>query len=185
MSGDKIKILGIDPGSSLGVCIYTLNSDFTIHDMELRTYILANHVPSDIKKPLTIDKLLALRKVATLLLEEVKPVAVGVEEAFFNRLFPKSGLLLSEFIGVIKSSIAEVDRTTKIMTYPPKYIKSKIGASGKADKDAMTACLMGHLEIKPYLLKYEGTYTEHSIDACAIAEILRKSILTNPMLLQQ
>lgn len=185
MSVRNMKVVGIDPGGNLGVAIMEIDHEFNVVDIEFRTYVIDKYISKHKLNKNNADKLSKLYDIVTDVIEEVEPVAMAMEEAFFNRLFPKSGLLLSEYIGVIKLAVKRANYLTHIFTYPPKYIKHRVGATGKAFKNDMTACLLLKDDIKPLLLKYEGSYTEHSIDAAAITIVLKDNIKKDPMILQR
>lgn len=185
LHSDNFKILGIDPGGNLGVSIMELDSDLNVVDIEFRTYVIVKHVSKYKCNRHNIDRFTTLYNIIAMVIEEVDPIAVGMEEAFFNRLFPKSGLVLSEYIGAIKVAIKRTRPNTHIFTYPPKYIKAKVGATGKALKNDMTKCLMMKDDIRPLMIKYKDSFTEHSVDATAIAIVLKDNIIKDPMILQR
>lgn len=163
------NILAIDPGNNIGISVLTINAiTFEIVNIETSTYILSNYINDETDDTL-LARCLYLNNLLDSILEYYKPTLVVFEEAFMNVRFPKSIIQLSQYINTIKNTIKLNNPWTKILSYPPKYIKKYVGAGGSAEKDDMRTNLKKIPEISK-LINLDDL-TEHSIDSISIGYV--------------
>lgn len=177
MNNDLLKIVGIDPGKNLGVSIYYVNPiDFSIVNIETQIYYLDKGIFT--YNPV-MDRINYLHNIVYSIVNFLRPQAIAFELPFKHR-FANAVIQLSQYTITIESTIMNYDPYIFIDKYPPKFIKSAIGAKGDADKNKMLAAILKVPEIAPYVR--EGI-TEHEVDATAIAHILYEKIKKYPYLL--
>lgn len=180
-TSNNIRILGIDPGTNTGLSIIEATENLEIISINTYTIDLNNYIIdtlSNLEKE--ADRLIALESSLKEILEVYNPDIIGMENAFFNKKFPLSGLKLSSFLGVIMMTVRKHNKKTKIYKLQPKYIKSVV-ATGEAFKDDMLKAVSENKELSPYLdLTNE---TEHSIDAVAISYSVMKLLEKYPYVL--
>jgi len=179
---DYINILSVDPGTNMGVAIYTvsvpdleiLNIETTVLDLNVRT------------KPDVMYKNLLLRiEKIQLYISHIgfnyNPHILAMEAAFVNSRFPKSVMYLSQYIAAIELTLKNNNPFIKIFNYPPKLVKKTVNAGGKADKDMMTIAINNINEISN---KIDPTrLSEHEVDALAVGYTLINELRNNPELL--
>lgn len=156
---DNIYLLGIDPGTNLGLSIIELDSMFNILSIKTITYIQ--------KEPIMFKRLYNLSYYIHKILEAYQPVLVGMEAAFMHAKYPKAVIVLTEYITTIETTIRNFNSFTKIYKYPPKFVKSMFTSSGIANKEDMLYSLNNILEIRDKIDL--SNVTEHEVDATAIA----------------
>lgn len=105
-----MKILGIDPGTNLGICILDFNT------LLIDTYCFK------------ILDILNVYDNLHFILDKYKPTMIGMETAFVNHKFPQSGIYLSRIIGAIELSLKLHDKYSILYKFPPKYIKAFYGS---------------------------------------------------------
>lgn len=182
LMSNNFNILGIDPGTNTGISIINLNyEDLSINYIKTFTINLNNYIDESLPKIYKdADKLLALESILMDLLIEYNPKILAMENAFFNKKFPLSGLILSSFVGVITMTVRKFNKKLKIYKLQPKYVKSNI-AKGDAFKDDMKLAVKNNEVLNKYINVEEES--EHSIDATAIAYVLIKILNEYPYVL--
>ncbi len=177
----NIRILGIDPGTNTGICIMEITEHLEIIKIDTFTLNLNNYILDTLSNfEKEADRLIALEEGLKEILEKYNPDLIGMENAFFNKKFPLSGLKLSSFLGVIMMTVRKHGKQTKIYKLQPKYIKSVV-STGNAYKDDMLEAVRDNIELGKHLdLDKE---TEHSIDAVAIAYSVMKLLEKYPYVL--
>jgi len=165
--GETFNIIGIDPGNNLGVSIVELSTN-TLEIVSIQTivYSLDVYVCDRVIDRLT-KRLFVLNNIIYNLLQQYQPVAFSIETAFLNTRFPRAVMQLSMYVATIYNTINTYDNIIKIFKYPPKLIKSSVGAGGNADKDKMLSNILTIRELTKYI---DFTLvSEHEVDATAIA----------------
>lgn len=161
---EHIKIIGIDPGNHLGLAILHINPiNMVIEYIDTRTITLETY---SLSKDLNF-RLLLLQNIITDIYYNIKPNCVAMEAAFLNSRYPKAVVQLSQYTGLIECTFNSVDPTLPIIKYPPMYVKSIAGGTGKADKSDMATAVTNNKELSS-LINIE-IMTEHEIDAVCIA----------------
>lgn len=161
---DYIKIIGIDPGNHLGLSILHINPiNMKIDYIDTRTITLEKY---SIQEELNF-RLLLLQDIITDIYYNIRPNCVAMEAAFLNSRYPKAVVQLSQYTGMIECTFNSIDPTLPIIKYPPMYVKSIAGGTGKADKSDMLKAVSKNKELKS-LINIE-IMTEHEIDAVCIA----------------
>ena len=112
-------------------------------------------------------RLLLLQDIITDIYYNIRPNCVAMEAAFLNSRYPKAVVQLSQYTGMIECTFNSIDPTLPIIKYPPMYVKSIAGGTGKADKSDMLRAVSKNKELKS-LINIE-IMTEHEIDAVCIA----------------
>jgi len=161
------KTISFDPGNNLGVTIMTIEYDtFKIIDIITETVILNDIIPID---PVDVmrSRTVHLQKYLAKLFEKHQPLVVSFELSFANIRFPKAVIQLTQYITIIEAMTVAYNPFTKIFKYAPKFIKKGIGASGNADKDAMTVAVGKLNGIESYV--DVKRVSEHEVDSLAIA----------------
>lgn len=177
----NINMLGIDPGTNTGIAVYELTNELEIIKINTFTFDLNKYIDLDLPNiEKEADRLIALESLLNNILKEYNPSIVALENAFFNKKFPLSGLKLSSFIGVITMTIRKHNNNIKIYKLQPKYIKKCI-STGTALKDDMTEAVRENELIKKFV--NVDNETEHSIDAVAIAYALLEITKNHPYVL--
>lgn len=98
----NIRILGIDPGTNTGICIMEITENLEIINIDTFTINLNNYILDTLSNfEKEADRLIALEEGLKEILEKYNPDLIGMENAFFNKKFPLSGLKLSSFLGVL------------------------------------------------------------------------------------
>lgn len=179
---ETINILSIDPGTNMGVTIYTVSvPDLTIVNVVTTVIDLSNHTTDD---PLSKNLLLRIQIIQSYIREIMiayQPHILAMEAAFVNSRFPKSVMYLSQYIAAIELTVTEYNPFIKIFNYAPKMVKSVVSKNGKADKNDITNALLGIGEISS---KIDVTYvSEHEADSIAIGYVCVLELRSNPVLL--
>ncbi len=173
--------MGIDPGTNTGISIMEMTQDYEILKIDTYTMNLNNYIVDTLSNfEKEADRLIALEEGLKELLEKYNPDLIGMENAFFNKKFPLSGLKLSSFLGVIIMTIRKHSKKTKVYKLQPKYIKSVV-STGLADKDDMELAVKNNPELGKHI-DFEKV-TEHSIDAVAIGYSIKKLLEKYPYVL--
>ena len=177
----NIIILGIDPGTNTGISIMELTESLEIVKIDTFSINLSNYIIDTLSNfEKEADRLIALEESLKEILEKYNPHLIGMENAFFNKKFPLSGLKLSSFLGVIMMTVRKHNKQTKIYKLQPKYIKSVV-STGNAYKDDMLEAVRDNIELGKHLdISKE---TEHSIDAVAISYSVKKLLEKYPYVL--
>ena len=163
-------VLGLDPGNNLGIGVLNISTETNeILSVTAQTLVLDKYVEDE-----TFNVMLAriqkLHNVITQLNMIYQPIAVSLEAAFMNSRFPKSVIQLSQYVNTIELASR--------LSYPPKYIKSVVGAGGTADKNDMKNNL---LKIPAIADKIDlNLLSEHAIDSLSIAYVTYKELQLNP-----
>lgn len=177
----NIIILGIDPGTNTGISIMEITESLEIVKIDTFSINLSNYIIDTLSNfEKEADRLIALEESLKEILEKYNPQLIGMENAFFNKKFPLSGLKLSSFLGVIMMTVRKHNKQTKIYKLQPKYIKSVV-STGNAYKDDMLEAVRDNIELGKHLdIDKE---TEHSIDAVAISYSVKKLLEKYPYVL--
>lgn len=180
MMYDTINILSIDPGSNLGVSIYTV----TVPELQIVNIITYNINLNSITvtdHDTLLYKLRYLKDTIASLCYMYQPRILAIEAAFVNARFPKSGMYLAQYISVIKMTTVELNSYIRIFEYAPKYVKSYIGAKGTADKNDMCRVIKTIPDIVNII--NIDMLSEHEIDSLAIGYICIEEIRAIPQYL--
>jgi len=176
---DVINLLAIDPGSNIGVSIYTLSvPDLQIINLET-TFIDLSYFDSkdpDINR--LRNKLIHLEACIDSLMDEYQPHILAIEDTFVNFRFPKSAVFLAQYIATVELAVSRRNPFIQIYKYAPKYIKASVGAKGNADKFMMMDRVSEISEITNFIST--RTLSEHEIDSLAIGYITVNYIRENP-----
>lgn len=175
-------MISIDPGSNLGVSIYTLNAiDHSIVNITTHTLPVNTYLDKDDNVNKLLNKSLLIQQHCLSLAKIYNPIFICVESAFANMRFPKAVIQLSQIINTIEMTFYTYNPMVKIFRYPPKYVKLCVGATGNADKDAM---LLTVSEIKEISTHVDTSFiSEHEIDSLAIGYTGILTVRTYPHLL--
>lgn len=161
---DLIKIIGIDPGNHLGVSILHIDPyTYNINYIDTRTITLDKYSTQDYLNA----RLVLLSSIIEDLYYNIRPNCVAMEAAFLNSRYPKAVVQLSQYTGMIEYVFNIIDPTLQILKYPPMYVKSIAGGTGKADKSDMLSAVNNNKELISLL--NPDIMTEHEIDAVCIA----------------
>lgn len=174
-SDSDYHIVGIDPGTNLGIAVYRVNvsngrfiiKDIIKHTINLK--LIENHNPN-------IDKLNYIRGFILSILVRYEPIAVGMETAFLAR-FANAVIRLTQYTTIIEQTIYNYNPYILFYGIPPKLVKKLIGATGSADKTDMFNNILKIEELKPFITMTE---TEHEIDAMSIGYIVHNHIKKYP-----
>lgn len=175
------NVIGIDPGNNLGIGILHIDCDTNeIIGISSQTLVLDSFV-NDTDYNVLLARVHKLYDIVTGLNINYQPVVLSLEAAFMNSRFPKSVIQLSQYVNTIELATRLSNPWCKIFKYPPKYIKSSVGAGGAADKNDMKANLLNIPEIASKIDL--NTLTEHAIDSLSIAYVTYKELQLNPQYL--
>lgn len=170
MDENIFTIIGIDPGSNIGISIYHIDArDFSIVKIETRLVVLNNHTKAEDALDKVLEKLMYLHKVCLELQYAYEPQAVIIESAFLNIRFPKAVIQLSQYIATIETTFRQENPMVKIYRFPPKVIKKVFSDNGAAAKDDMLTAISKVNEVN--VLVDTNTTSEHEIDAIAIGYV--------------
>ena len=181
--------MSIDPGSNIGISIYTISVDYTdtnmvfnIESIETNVIVLENYIPEyNIANNKLLSKLHILKDVLENLLIEHDPSVVAVEEAFANMRFPLAVIQLSQYLGIILQTVSSFNPFLKVFKYAPKLIKKYVGSGGNANKDDMLSTVSKISEIVKHVDITK--LTEHEIDSLAIGYITLQHIRQHPLVM--
>lgn len=173
------NIVGIDPGNNTGICRIEYNPiDGQIVNITTEFICLENMInPYSLDK--ARDKVIAAQTVGNYIMYNYNPICVGLESAFMNTRFPRAVIQLSQYVGMLESTLINTNRFIKIFKYPPKLIKSNMG-SGDNKKQDMTDAVINHPELSKYISNI-SILTEHEIDAICIAYCVIQDIRKYPL----
>lgn len=181
MNNELFYIVGIDPGSNVGVSIYGIDG-YTLNIVTIETFVipLENYIA-----PYATDKLTSkLGYLSNIMLDicvRYNPLVLAVEEAFLNMKFPLAVMQLSQYLGIILNTFVGYNPTIKVFKYAPRYVKRLFNAGGNADKDDMTKALLTVDEITS---KYNVLgLCEHEVDALAIGYVTLSECRRYPLVL--
>jgi len=179
---EYINILSIDPGTNMGVSIYTVSvPDLKILSIVTTVLNLSNHTTEDPFYDNLLLRTQVIQRYIGNLTIEYMPHVLAMEAAFVNSKFPKSVMYLSHYIAAINLSVTSINPFIKIFNYPPKLVKKLISNTGNADKDAMKVAVAMIPEITNHL---DVNYlSEHEIDSLAIGYACIEELRNNPVLL--
>ena len=126
-----IVIIGLDPG------LATTGWGAILREGNRLTHIDNGEINTNADAPLA-QRLLTIADGLRAVMEEFKPVAVGVEEVFVNRN-AQSTLKLGQARGV---ALLEAARSKASITeYAAKLVKKSVVGTGRADKEQVQAML--------------------------------------------
>jgi Holliday junction resolvasome RuvABC endonuclease subunit len=182
MNEDYINILAIDPGSNIGVSIYTISvPDLVILNIETYFIDLSYFDKADPEVNRLRNKLISLESCITELINVYQPHILAIEDTFVNFRFPKSAVFLAQYIATVELTVSRLNPFITIYKYAPKYIKSGVGAGGTADKNVM----MERVSAIPEITNFVDTRnkSEHEIDSLAIGYITIDMLRANPGIL--
>ncbi len=147
-----MKILGIDPGSTLmGFGLIEENAG-TLSMLNVGVLKMAEKDPT--------RKLLELSQKLSKLLDETRPALVGLEKLYFSKN-KKTALEVSQARGVIANTL--LSRGLPILEYGPGQIKMAVTGYGNADKESVA-------KMVKYILKLPADQLDdNASDALAIA----------------
>lgn len=173
-----LRIMGIDPGTTtMGVGVL---------EVDLRTM----KIVSSAARTLNADKLncseldekvhgarysriFLLSEILNELFGSIRPGYVACESSFMKRRMPTAYGALMETVYAVRVALRMYDRTIALDLVDPPTAKMAVGASGKADKDAVLAAIMAKGDEFSFSEHYSGkkliNVDEHSSDALAIA----------------
>lgn len=121
-----MRILGIDPG--LQICGYgCIESDGDQHRL-----IEAGVIRSDSGLPIE-EKLSRIAEDMDLLLKNLRPDVVAVEELYSHYAHPKTAILMGHARGVILQKCAQV--AIEVRSFSATRIKKSITGNGRASKE--------------------------------------------------
>ncbi len=180
---NTFKTIAIDPGTStIGVSIFTINAiDLSIVDIEtvlIDTTIRFQEV--DLVQDLLIRLNTLHERIKELIIYH-RPILVGIEAGFINKLRPAAYGPLSQSIMAIELATLYIDPNIRIFKFSPKTIKMVATKGGAANKDDVLSGISNISEIvnkiNPYLL------SEHEVDSLAINYTLLDYIRYNQVIL--
>lgn len=180
-----IRVLSIDPGSNMGVCISTMNTK-----SKLMLVQEAFTIRLDKYLACVDEELLSVRKrqdiihdgVITLLTNLMNHHQVDVvvyEAAYVARSLVAYDSLTMYGRAITKAALA-YDWDIKIDTVAPSRVKKVVGAVGnKHDKDLVTQAILRNpnIQLPDYLDK--EILTEHAWDAIAIGYCVYDDLMRN------
>jgi len=178
---DTINILSIDPGTNMGITIFTV----TVPNLEIVGIMTTVVDLSTMTHPdPMVDNLLLRTQVIQDYIRGImrtyQPRVLAMEAAFVNSRFPKSVMYLSQYIGAISLTVTEMDPFIKIFNYPPKLVK-KIMGGGKSNKDDMKDAVKKIPELTKFI--NPEYITEHEVDSMSIGYTYILEVRNNPVLL--
>lgn len=163
------RIIGIDPGGNTGIAVIYVDTA-TCEITKVSTYNLnLDILTGDIEYYRHIKRVGRLVKFAKRLFRWLTPQMICMETAFLNSRFPQAVMALSTYIAAINIALYNADIITARRDYPPKLVKSTIGAGGTATKDDMLLAITSISELSNCI--DTSILTEHEVDALAIAYI--------------
>lgn len=169
------SIIGIDPGSNLGVSVIIVDGVTNkIKDVITNTIYLNASINNNV----IVDRLNYLRSYLEAILSYYNPVSVCMEAVFMHR-FPQAVIQLSQYTAFIESTIYNYNPYIRFFKLAPKLIKRLI-CTGDAKKDDMAKALSKIKELKKFLSEDK---TEHEYDSLAMAYIAYCKIKEHPELL--
>lgn len=149
-----VKVIGIDPGlAETGVGV--VNGE----DMQIVNYSFGN-ISTSPKDPLPHRLNHIFSRLMSLLKEE-KPQLMVVEDAFFLKEYPVSGLTLGQVTGVIL--LASYQAGISITRISVREVKQIITGNGSADKKQL------EMSVRRYLGHKTPIRPDHASDALALA----------------
>lgn len=177
MLSNTFNIMGLDPGSNLGVSILSIDANkLSIEAIDTTRFVLASY---SVDNDNMLDRWIALESIIKDIVLEYNPIIVGMEAAFMNQHYPKAVMVLTSYTTIIDKTLYSLG-CNKVFRYPPKYIK-KIVASGTADKLDMLHSVTSIKEISSKINLYDKT--EHEVDATAIAYTVLLEVRDYPYVL--
>lgn len=175
------KLIGIDPGSNMGISILELDSNYSplaLTAFTIKANINLNTIP-DLETLHTARyfrlKNQRLRLLNLFLIND--PIAVACETPYFNSRMPTAFSSLVETLSTIKQSLIDYNEFMELYGIDPSTIKKNVGANGIAKKESIKEAV-SKLDIVKLLDKDIERLDEHSIDAIAIVYSLYKHVLT-------
>ena len=138
--GEKMRILGIDPGYAImgyGILDYKGNK-FT--PVEYGSIITEAHTPNE-------ERLLTLYSELTRIIQEFMPDEAAIEELFYNTN-ATTAIMVGEARGMALLACAQ--NGIRISEYTPLQIKSSLTGYGRADKkqvQTMVKMILGLSEV--------------------------------------
>jgi len=156
-SAQRLRVVGIDPGSSKTGYAFVDFEGARVVDLEVGQWSIS-------RKQGAAESLAALADAAGCWLDGVRPDAAAVESLFTHRNM-RSALVLAEARGVLLSTIGRL--RIPLFEYPPATIKKIICGAGNADKERVRQAL---LLTVPGLQRFPlKDYGSDASDALAVA----------------
>jgi len=154
-----LRILGIDPGSSIcGYgCIEIADSGFQ-HPKNFRIIEVGTIKPP--QKNDFLQRLLIIHQEIDSIMVRLKPEVVAIEKVF-AKININSTIKLSEIRGAIFSSVLK--HTKQVYSTSPASVKKAITGQGRASKDQV------ELALKSLMQFDRGNLSQDASDAMAIA----------------
>ena len=115
------------------------------------------------------NRLMILYNYILNLMSFYKPLVVFMEASFLNIKYPLAVIQLSQYISTIGLASRTANFYTKILVYPPRYVKKMMTVGGNADKNAMLASVDNISEITKHV--DVTLVTEHVVDALCIGYV--------------
>jgi Holliday junction resolvasome RuvABC endonuclease subunit len=110
-----------------------------------------------------------------------KPLVIFMEASFLNVKYPLAVIQLSQYISTIGLASRTANFYTKILVYPPRYVKKMMAVGGNADKNAMLASVDNIPEITKHV--DVTLVTEHVVDALCIGYVGMLELRERPLYL--
>ncbi len=177
---DTMCIMSVDPGTNTGISFMTVNLP-ELDIVHIETYNINLELFDKNYGNNRVQRLHKLHVYITDLVRLFTPTVLAVEGAFLNSKFPKAVMYLSQYIATIENAVYGFNPEISLFKYPPRFIKSRIGATGSADKDKMLETIISVSEINDLL--GDQFLTEHQVDSIAIGYTFLLELRNNTALL--
>lgn len=166
---EEFYILGIDPGTrNVGLSFYKLNGKLDIISIETFNLFIDIEGSNGIGEQL-IYRITRLAKMLTCIYKLFSPYMVIMESSFIDIKNISAVIPLSKAISCIEMTIRDIDEYAKLISIAPRLAKKIFGAE-LTGKEAVKDALMKKDEVLSKIVN--KNYTEHEIDAIAIAYAL-------------
>ncbi len=182
MKIETFKIIGIDPGSNLGISVFTISTDkLEIVKIETFTTTITDVTNPNNCNDNGVYRLSKIYNRMTEILKTHKPHSVAIEAAFMSR-FPKAFGVLTGIISMLSLAVVHYDKHIRITKVSPLEGKSAVGSCGTKKEDILEAMLKIKELTKHVKLK---NVNEHVVDSVAIGYFLLLKYRKHPALLIQ
>ena len=168
----SVRVVSIDPGMNMGICVSNL--DFTQQKQEVLfvdTFYIDKKKKGFEDKPygLASNALIntqTIRKLIGDVLQEYQPDVVICEAAFLGK-FPQACASLCLCLNAIETAVFDYDYDVGFYTFDPPTVKNAMGVYGRSkDKDDMQKALMKNERIISE--KDLSVLDEHSVDSICV-----------------
>lgn len=169
------RVLSIDPGGNFGVTISEgdmgMRNLRPIHaetlDLNRWAKILCPEIVSLYGS--RFARIYTLRHMLNNVLRRWQPDFVTHENAFFNAGRVTAGVILTEYVMILRMCVAEYDDMVPIFGYAPGEIKSAVAVKGKisSDKDLVRKAIVKLPDLDLTEVNIESL-DEHSVDSIAV-----------------